>query len=1336
MPSFRSYVEPKSELTDIKDLMTLLDKGTSPIVALGQSLVGHNDMCVQQSCGDVDMRCLQRAGYVSAVYVIVKSIKQSVTVLVKSTLQVCDLTKKWLYSMLISVLSADQKLLIFEMAANIAKEAMGKDLSLSSHLKDDTSNSAVLPPDDPVGDQIFPGLKMKGLHAGYPELLSERDSLVYVAELTQYQWQSQDLQAAGPFPQTSSGSRQTFSSEPGTSEALNTPSHAVPLHQFMLTVDLVLHSSPKGKAVDSKVLPTSSDRLQSIYTSPAYLPVSYKLSNVQLAFFLKEAKTNPQWNSTRSLQRLEHFVVFQTKELPVVNASLGPFSVDRTLPKDILQPTSTLEMLDRFTMNWKVRAFIIQQRVPSNQPLVQVLFYVAGRDWDDFDVVDKLPCVRLHAFRDDVREIKSSCKLSGILAMCLVQVNLPLAWFSFSTSTLGRKKSVDNMDTVNENLQAELYYTLHSPDGNGECDDATSRKVNNIRQEGSHQQPLLRIGSINLYQPPHAQLMQEHRLDNNVFIRLPEGPLKPGEILSISVFLAPNSTVEQFTLRVKAKKGVNLDNMRSKNPTLWQLKSEILNGGKHSTATVEVNRKEGVLQNENIQSNEIIQLDFEMENFTSQSVTRRIMWHIDYRGKNPPPDSDKVVTELTVIQKDIRAIVPLSMDTEIINTAILTGRTVAIPLKVFAVEMNGVITDVSPNVECKSTNEDTIKVSKGCDYIFVSGKESRGSMNARVVFSYEHLSAPLELTVWVPKLPLQIELSDGKLSQVKGWRVPILPDRRATRDSEDEDEEERSRSRGCTLQYQHTSVRVLTQFHTTSSEGTDQVITMLGPDWSVDVTDLVSGFMEVEDTRVAQIVNSNVLAGREPGITMFKVVSPLMEAVLGETSVTVADDKVTITDLRAELVSGLSLSLESNPGNSHTFIARTTARQTLQTIKQEGVLSTWIFYSDNTAAPLTLFDVRDYTLTVSTLDNKVVSTSHNPAWSLITAEGEGSGEMIKAELLICETCQKIKRKSVLSVALVNVKVRFGSEDGSEEDSENINEDYGPDGDKFESDSFGRRPKDNLMPGTSSSQSDREESAVRKVSTTAKSSVEERTDPRVGPGRGTDGMQDSGAHYDNTQLPSIPIDIDNTELSKDLPKMNDFADPNDSTPRGLTDLEIGMYALLGVFCLAILVFLINCIVFVLKYRHKRIPPEGQANMDHSHHWVFLGNGQPLRTQPDLSPQPESPGNPLENIQTCCHSDHQSSGSSQTSVQSQVHSRADGSSGSSGKEHNEDPLHSPTSKRKRVKFTTFTTLPSEEHGLAYNSIPIADEEDIEWVCQDMGLRDPEELHSYIQRIKEIA
>lgn len=49
-------------------------------------------------------------------------------------------------------------------------------------------------------------------------------------------------------------------------------------------------------------------------------------------------------------------------------------------------------------------------------------------------------------------------------------------------------------------------------------------------------------------------------------------------------------------------------------------------------------------------------------------------------------------------------------DTEIINTAILTGRTVAIPVKMVSIEMNGAVTDVSAFVQCKSSNEDVVKV--------------------------------------------------------------------------------------------------------------------------------------------------------------------------------------------------------------------------------------------------------------------------------------------------------------------------------------------------------------------------------------------------------------------------------------------------------------------------------------------------------------------------------------------------------------------------------------------------------------------------------------------------
>lgn len=50
-------------------------------------------------------------------------------------------------------------------------------------------------------------------------------------------------------------------------------------------------------------------------------------------------------------------------------------------------------------------------------------------------------------------------------------------------------------------------------------------------------------------------------------------------------------------------------------------------------------------------------------------------------------------------------------DTEILNTAILTGKTVAVPIKVVSIEENSAVTDISESVECKSSDEDVIKVS-------------------------------------------------------------------------------------------------------------------------------------------------------------------------------------------------------------------------------------------------------------------------------------------------------------------------------------------------------------------------------------------------------------------------------------------------------------------------------------------------------------------------------------------------------------------------------------------------------------------------------------------------
>lgn len=59
-----------------------------------------------------------------------------------------------------------------------------------------------------------------------------------------------------------------------------------------------------------------------------------------------------------------------------------------------------------------------------------------------------------------------------------------------------------------------------------------------------------------------------------------------------------------------------------------------------------------------------------------------------------------------------------------------------------------------------------------------------------------------------------------------------------------------------------------------------------------------------------------------------------------------------------------------------------------------------------------------------------------------------------------------------------------------------------------------------------------------------------------------------------------------------------------------------------------------------------------------------------------------------------------------------------------------------RRKRVEFVTFSPVPPAqlpEEPVAVQSILVAGEEDIRWVCEDMGLKDPEELRNYMERIR---
>ncbi|CAH2295708.1 transmembrane 132D [Pelobates cultripes] len=868
-----------------------------------------------------------------------------------------------------------------------------------------------------------------------------------------------------------------------------------------------------------------------------------------------------------------------------------------------------------------------------------------------------------------------------------------------------------------EGSPVELYYSVQQSDEKGECikDEDKGKSGmwaprNYIDDTGP---PLQRIGSVYLYQMKNNHSIDMH-LDGNVIIRSFSRNVRKGETLTFYVLISKNSTQTKFKLRAKVTEGVNVFGMRASSH-LWDVKQNTDVHGKLSPVIIDCQRTVSFAEIRTDEAfYEIFQIDFRIGSVSDPSGVQIITWQIEYLGQST---SDLGVSKIYVTERDIIGVIPLSMEEEILNTAILTGRTVAVPVKVVSIDNNGAVTDISEAVECRTSDEDVLKVSDRCDYVFVNGKEMKGKVKAIVNFTYQHFKASLEMTVWVPRLPLQIEVTDTELNQIKGWRVPIMANKRPARDSDD-DEDDDKKGRGCTLQYQHTVLRVFTQFIAESPDIVGQLTYMLGSDWQVDITDLISEFIQMDEPKVVRL-EGHILIGQEVGMTTLQILSPLSDSILAEKTVMVVDEKVSITDLGIQVVTGLSLSVQLSTGSNRAIYATTTAHEHLTSQKQEVEVSCWIQFSDGTVSPLDIYDPKDFTLSVTSLDEHIFSVTQDSKskWPVFVATAEGQGGLVKVELLISELCQKSKRKSVLTVGIGNIKVRFGH------DNENITNNL----DNFRKYVTDRRKKTTLQGvkpegaffGTPSM--DRDVLTMNKVTT---------DQAQLSKKRERESLLDDDRH-----LANAPMDFTSFPAHVDLPSNNGDMEENDLSQngRGLSDLEIGMYALLGVFCLAILVFLINCVTFALKYRNKQVPLDEQETMTHSHDWVGLTNRTDLLENNLNFPTQDECITAVDRGVNIVESKYLISTNHPKIVNGQAYRSAE-TSFNEVKEPRGEPSTSPTSKRKRVKFTTFTTIPTEDGCPVVNPILMNIEDDIKWVCQDIDMGDCKELRNYMERLHE--
>lgn len=67
---------------------------------------------------------------------------------------------------------------------------------------------------------------------------------------------------------------------------------------------------------------------------------------------------------------------------------------------------------------------------------------------------------------------------------------------------------------------------------------------------------------------------------------------------------------------------------------------------------------------------------------------------------------------------------------------------------------------------------------------------------------------------------------------------------------------------------------------------------------------------------------------------VFQVLSPLTSSVLAERTIRVLDDRVSVTELGVQLVSGLSLSLQLSPGSNRAIVATATTQEVIESLEQ------------------------------------------------------------------------------------------------------------------------------------------------------------------------------------------------------------------------------------------------------------------------------------------------------------------------------------------------------------------------------------------------------------------
>lgn len=887
---------------------------------------------------------------------------------------------------------------------------------------------------------------------------------------------------------------------------------------------------------------------------------------------------------------IDRFTVLQSSQPISVRATYGPFSTKQTVPARYVVPdpmpvnTSgpAIDLQDQATHHLDMSAHVVRSEIPRDSPVLRVLFHTGtdpgGRRQILLARHHQRVCIVLHATMGTKPPLHAACSPNGEDGVCLAQVTIPSSWWP--PLPLPEKDGRPGKLTKTPPKLVQVAYSVLEPWPD--------------EGEGCHPkmqvQPSVILGTVTLV--PAKGAYKEVRLTDALSMLVPYPPLFPMSKLHVPVFIdrLKAKSLTAIVIRARVKSGIHLLEAVPSTGTPWNVTVDI--NPRHTGASVTLVRKEPPEADLTTTAGEVMELFSWLlevaDDATDTYEGARIVWTARFEPHQEDTDIEihrgaegrKSTVRFEIHKDDIQAVVPISKNWEVLNTAVLTGQQVSQAMKVFIVSQAGKAADVTFQASCHSDDDNVLKVSSSCGSVYVDGSEQRGSINGSVFVKYGTYTGRATFTVWMPEFPLELMVADTRLSQLKSWRVPdyhpvATKSRRRRRslvpwNANAEDIGNVVDKPVCRLRYQQTTVDVYAHFMATDHES-GRVNYLINRRTWLRVTDLVLPWLRVSDPRIASL-HGRVLQGRSMGRTEVQVLSPITSRVYGSKEIRVGNDKVGLTKMSVQVVSGLQLNISPDSSIENGYVAETSVTRKLTAQYQEGLLDIELEFSDGTKTALRDIADTDYHLVVESLDPEVVAfapmvASHHPR---VIAVGEGSGDLLQVTLLLSEECRilgrpKVKTAGPLATAAAHITVDFTSSD------------------------LAHRPDILQNDGGSyaGSKGGRDFADLHDI------------------------LKDDKSHEPNVQARQY-------QGSKGMFR-------NKRQNSHMTPLEISMYVLLAAFCCAIVVFVVSCVVYASKFKpmdpavtsgihaspvnasnfvihRERKPRESTQN---AHDWVWLG-----------------------------------------------------------------------------------------------------------------------------------